>query len=602
MPPIKTALLDAIRHLDKNNAGVALATVERCLKSEFPVVTIAMGINSSIKDGSITRDKNNFLRLSQPAPREVSTVRRSLRSAEAGQVLESASLIAEVSPTMRLPSLPTQASTADQISGQTPGVNIFIFHRDLRVDDNSALLSCRKPCIPIFVFTPQQIDPLQNPYFSHACVQFMCESLFALDLQLQALGSRLHLFYGDTDQVLSRIHEKFPIGSVSQNRDFTPFALKRDQRIKEWCQERDVRFHDAEDYDIIEPAQLLLPDGRPYGVFSAYFSRLVKERPVRAVSDRHLVSSDLAPLPATLEDLELPSSQMQTFYIANPNLVDRGGRPYALSTLDNLAQFKSYEEHRNFPALDGTTKLSAHLKFGTISAREFYWAAMRVYGTPSNALTRELAFRSFYLRLCIHRPAISLRESFRQSIDTYINWMRSEDPKYAKYWNAWITGTTGFPLADAGIRELNATGRMHGRVRMVSATLLTRYLLIDWREGAKYFAQKLTDYDPCSNNLGWQFSAALGENAQNIFRFPMNPLLQSEKFDKDAAYIKKWIPELRGVSAKDIHKCTCSTTAYPKPIVNAKEASARAVQLWKEAANSSGAFSKPQPESEEDES
>jgi deoxyribodipyrimidine photo-lyase len=190
--------------------------------------------------------------------------------------------------------------------------------------------------------------------------------------------------------------------------------------------------------------------------------------------------------------------------------------------------------------------------------------------------------------MAIEKPGLQRDKSFRQDIDTHIPWLAKSSPQYAKLWKAWITGNTGFPLADAGMRQLNATGFMHGRVRMVTATVLTRYFMIDWRDGAKYFAQNLTDYDPISNNMGWQFSASLGENSQNVYRAPMNPFLQSDKYDPDATYIKKWIPELKDIQSKDIHKGIWDpeVTKYTKPIIDQKAASAKAVETWKKIARS----------------
>jgi deoxyribodipyrimidine photo-lyase len=230
--------------------------------------------------------------------------------------------------------------------------------------------------------------------------------------------------------------------------------------------------------------------------------------------------------------------------------------------------------------------LSAHLKFGTLSVRELVAALVKpeAFGRVDNPLTRELVFRSFYIKICSSRPGLQRAESFRQDIDVHIPWKRHGDPEYARLWKAWTEGNTGFPLADAGMRQLNATGYMHGRVRMVAATVLTRYFLIDWRDGARYFAQHLVDYDPCSNNMGWQFSSALGENTQNVYRAPMNPFLQSKNYDADCVYIQRWIPELKEATPKQIHTGAWSDTLqYPKPIVDQKVASRRAVTTWKSA-------------------
>ena len=283
---------------------------------------------------------------------------------------------------------------------------------------------------------------------------------------------------------------------------------------------------------------------------------------------------------------------IKSYYTHNPNLITSGGRSFALKRLAILSKLHNYDSDRNYPALELTTQLSAHLKFGTISVRELVHAACKEFhiseSIPDHPLIRELVFRSFYIKMALENTGLQRDKSFRQDIDSQVPWLSKSSHEYAKLWKAWITGNTGFPLADAGMRQLNATGYMHGRVRMVAATVLTRYFMIDWRDGAKYFAQNLTDYDPISNNMGWQFSASLGENSQNVYRSPMNPFLQATNYDSDANFIKKWIPELKDIQAKDIHKGLWSSVIdkYPAPIIDQKAASAKAVETWRKIARS----------------
>ena len=470
-------------------------------------------------------------------------------------------------------------------------MNVFLFHRDLRIIDNTALVKAPKPITPLFIFTEEQIDPSKNKYFSHAAVQFLCESLEDLHNQIKGGLNILH-GYGNTLDQLMLVHSRTPIASITQNRDFSVYAKQRDKMISQWCEKQipQIVFNNYEDYDLVGEQELLLNDNRAYTVLAAYYNRFIKEDAVKPIvttkistaawsnSSHHQLSTIRSSGLSTLSKL----------YEPNMSIAQHGGRKNGLKQLKKLTKLflDKYDHDRNYPALlESTSQLSAHLKFGTISVRELYWTIVKEARTKDHPFIRELVFRSFYIKMCIARPGLQRSESFRQDIDNNIPWLKRSDASYAKRWKAWTEGTTGFPLVDAGMRQLNATGWMHGRVRMVVATVLTRYFLIDWRDGARYFATKLVDYDPCSNNMGWQFSAALGENAQNIYRAPMNPFLQAKTYDNNAEYIKKWVPELAYVSPKQIHTGTWDVVAtkYQRPIVDQKEASRKAVTLWKAA-------------------
>jgi deoxyribodipyrimidine photo-lyase len=477
-------------------------------------------------------------------------------------------------------------------------MNIFLFHRDLRIVDNTALAKAPKPITPVFIFTDEQIDPGKNKYFSHAAVQFLCESLEDLHDQIKGGLNILH-GSGNTLDQLMLLHSRSPIASITQNRDFSVYAKLRDKMIAQWCEKQvpPIAFNNYEDYDLVGEQELLLNDNKPYTVLAAYYNRFIKEDAVKKCVTNKISTaawSHSNHQPPTITPSGL--SKLSKLYEPNAYIAQHGGRKNGLKQLKKLTKsfLDKYDHDRNYPALlESTTQLSAHLKFGTISVRELYWTIVKQAKTKDHPLIRELVFRSFYIKMCTARPGLQRSESFRQDIDNNIPWLKRSDSSYAKLWKAWTEGTTGFPLVDAGMRQLNATGWMHGRVRMVVATVLTRYFLIDWRDGARYFATKLVDYDPCSNNMGWQFSAALGENAQNIYRAPMNPFLQAKTYDNNAEYIKKWVPELAGtdgssnVSPKQIHTGTWDVVAtkYPRPIVDQKEASRKAVALWKSAAN-----------------
>ena len=481
--------------------------------------------------------------------------------------------------------------------------SLFLFHRDFRLVDNSALnlaLRSGSKIIPVFIFNPAQIDERKNPYFSHPSVQFMCESLVELDKELRRLGSRLFMFHGETVKVLDSIRASTKFSAVYSNRDFTVFAQERDAAIKSWCKSHSVSFVDCEDYDIVPADRVLMNEGtpgaRPYTVLSHYFNKFVKDvynektlarRPhSEPVGKETFVHS----LGAVSGFPLLESSDLKKFYKHKDSLVQKGGRSQAeacLAKVDGL--WKKYGNDRHYPALNATTRISAHLKFGNVSIREFFYAVVSAAsGSLQTDLLREVVFRSFYYKIWTHQPKLQRDNSFHQHIDEQIPWKYPKDAP--EEWEAWIGGTTGFPMADAGMRQLEAEGWVHGRPRMVLATVATRYLLFDWRECARYFATKLTDYDPILNSAGWGFGCSLGENAQNIWRAPMNPFLQSMNYDPDCAYIKKWIPELKNVPAKDIHDWSKKTklkhpnVKYPAPIVDQKQVSNRATALWKDAA------------------
>ncbi len=284
-------------------------------------------------------------------------------------------------------------------------------------------------------------------------------------------------------------------------------------------------------------------------------------------------------------------SDINKFYTHDPNILQKGGRTHALKKLKLLRNQKAYAKTRDFPANDhGTTKLSAYIKFGCVSIREVYWQCVKTFKTRDHPLIRELIFRSFYYRLYASAPKEQRGQAHLDSVDKALSW-----DGLTSYFNAWKEGRTGFPLVDAGMRQLNTTHWMHNRVRMLVASTLTRYLNIDWRKGERYFATQLVDYDPISNVAGWQWGASVGyDNAQTLFRAPMNPFIQSKKFDPLAEYIKKYVPELTNVTPADIHKwgdpkirAKYPNIKYPVPIVDQKEASSRATQLWRNAVTSS---------------
>ncbi|TEB20200.1 hypothetical protein C9890_0097 [Perkinsus sp. BL_2016] len=484
---------------------------------------------------------------------------------------------------------------------------VFLFHRDLRLADNTALNIAIKNgfrILPIFIFDPHQIEESTNRYFSHPCVQFMCESLRQLDFDLRRYGSRLYMFRGNTVDVLGEVHSAWKFHHLLCNRDFTLFARERDKNVKDWCESTFVHYRDCEDYDIVPIERVVMHEGaphaRPFTVLSSYFNQLIKE--VRM--DPNLIPRPLSESISTQtfvsEKIECASfpvirrNELNQFYKEKPTLIQKGGRSQGLSTLERVGGLvKDYQEDRNFPAkTDGTTRISAHLKFGTVSCREFFY---QIHDSPAGGLDshlmRELAFRSFFFKIWANQPELQRDRSFRQDVDDQIPWRYPRD--YPKEWDAWKSGLTGFPLADAGMRQLEVEGFVHNRPRMVLGTVATRYLLFDWRECARHLATRLTDFDPIQNNAGWNYCAHLGENVQHVWRAPMNPLRQSRNYDVECEYIKRWLPELRIVRISDIHDWDANTKRkyphvdYPAPIVDLKLASARTTDLWQSAVRAS---------------
>lgn len=457
------------------------------------------------------------------------------------------------------------------------GVAVFLFHRDLRLLDNTALIAASKSgckVLPLFVFPDAQINPSRNEYFSHPAVQFMCECLADLDQVLrQKLESRLWMIRAkDTVVALQNIHKVVPFQSVYSNRDETVYARERDKQIHDWCQKNDVEYVDAEDYGLVSLQDGLLPDGRPYSVLAQYYARFLKDVTVPKVAPwtpRRAFFVSAAGVPSHRIEGLIETEDLVTLYRPTSHARSKGGRSQGLLVLKELTKHKQYAAERDFPAIEGTTRASAHLKYGTISVREMYWAIHKLMG-PDNALIRELVFRDFYYKIYALRPELQRGVAFREELDRKITW---KTPGQApKEWKAWTTGTTGYPLVDAGMRQLATEGWMHNRVRMLVASVATRYYELDWRACARYFYAQLVDADPFSNTAGWQWAAGIGVDSAPYWRKPFSPYRQSKRFDKDATYIKRWVPELRDVKPQHLHRwgeekvrALYPNVSYPSP-------------------------------------
>ncbi len=427
-------------------------------------------------------------------------------------------------------------------------INIHWFRRDLRLHDNTALhyaLNSGLPVQPIFIFDKNILDKLEDE--DDARVTFLHNRIMELKTSLEKVGSTLLVFYGTPSEVFTQLATKHEIAEVYTNRDYEPYALDRDKEIEKILETKEIKFFTFKDHVIFEREEILSDSGNCYKVYTPY-SRKWKAKyensKIEALPDHSSSKhwNQISPQPMILLEemgfkqspISLPSDQV------------------------DLGIVKRYTEKRNFPSVKGTTRLGIHLRFGTVGIREMVDLAYRTNDTWLS----ELIWREFYIQVLANFPHV-VEQSFKKEYDA-IPW-RQDEEQFA----LWCQGKTGYPIVDAGMRELNATGFMHNRVRMITASFLTKHLLLDWRWGEAYFARKLLDFELASNNGGWQWAAGTGTDAQPYFRV-FNPQSQTEKFDKDLSYIKKWVPEY-------------GTSAYPNPIVEHKFARLRAIETYKTA-------------------
>lgn len=408
-------------------------------------------------------------------------------------------------------------------------INIFIFHRDLRIEDNLALNKLiletgNNNIYPTFIFNPQQIYAKNNSYFSNNCVQFMVESL-------EDLEKNIHINYyeGDDITILERISTKYKIKNIAFNKDYTPYAIKRDEILTKWCEKKSINVITCEDYTLININTILNEKSQPYQKFTPFYKKSLSFKIKKPIIFNKKIN--------TINDVK--KFDKKKYYKINKNLAVNGGRKNALERMK--ISMTNYNKNRDFPYLDRTTKLSAYIKFGCISIREVYYNYV-----GNKSLQKELYWREFYANIMYHFPHV-IGNSFKKSYNN-IKWENNK-----KLFKLWCEGKTGYALVDAGMKQLNETGWMHNRVRMIVATFLTKDLLIDWRWGEKYFATKLVDYDPSSNNGGWQWCASTGVDSQPYFRI-FNPDLQIQKYDKEYNYINKWNPNYEKINKIVEHK------------------------------------------------
>ncbi len=437
-------------------------------------------------------------------------------------------------------------------------INCFWFRRDLRLHDNAGLYHALKgdlPVLPVFIFDTNILDDLEDE--DDARVNFIHDVITEMSKELDELGSSLLVKYGKPLEVWEEILTSYPVQNIYTNHDYEPYAKNRDKRVGEMMEEKGGKLETFKDHVIFEKLEVEKEAGGSYTVFTPYSkSWKAKLKTKTAKHESEKVSFYLKPYPT--EDYFKNFIQVKKTYDI-PSLEDMGFKPSNIEIPDKTVSrglIRNYDKTRDYPAKDGTSRLGIHFRFGTISIREKALRAQDLNDTFLN----ELIWRDFYAQILENYPHVAER-SFREKYD-FIEWRNNEEE-----FQKWCEGKTGYPIVDAGMRELNNTGYMHNRVRMITASFLTKHLLIDWRWGEAYFARRLLDYDLASNNGGWQWAAGSGTDAAPYFRI-FNPYSQQEKFDPDYKYVKQWVPEY-------------GTDEYPKPIVDHKAARERCLDTYK---------------------
>ena len=426
-------------------------------------------------------------------------------------------------------------------------INIFWFRRDLRLHDNAALYHALKegnPVLPIFIFDKEILNKLEDK--ADKRVAFIYSAIADIQLQLISFNSNLKVFYGFAADVFKELINNYTIEKVFANHDYEPYARERDSNIETLLKDNNISFHTFKDQVIFEKNEILKDNREPYTVFTPY-SRKWKETLTHFYLSSYPTESYFKNF-YQQESTPIPSLESMGF-----EKVDFAFPAKELK--DEI--IKKYETTRDFPGFEnGTSKLGVHLRFGTVSIRQVAEIAKNLNAT----YLKELMWRDFYHMILWHFQRVGQGHAFKPEYEK-IEW-RNNEAEFDK----WREGTTGYPIVDAGMRQLNATGFMHNRVRMIVASFLTKHLLIDWRWGEAYFAQKLLDFDLASNSGGWQWAAGSGCDAAPFFRI-FNPHLQTTKFDNSLTYIKKWIPELNEFS-------------YPQPVVEHDFARKRALEVY----------------------
>ena len=424
-------------------------------------------------------------------------------------------------------------------------INIFWFRRDLRLDDNTALnhaFSEGIPVLPLFIFDTSIISELPE---DDPRISFIYDTLSGINNDLVKYNSSLLIVKGDPEAVWEKLVLSYEINSVFINKDYEPYSISRDKNIKNLLSENGISLFTFKDQVIFEEREILKADNNPYTIFTPFKNRWLKK--IKEISEQNLY----------------PGNKGNKNYLRIsfnfPSLEDLGYRKsFKHVRLFELSVIDKYEKYRDFPSLDMTTFLGPHLRFGTVSIRKIVQIAI----SENTLFLSELIWREFFMQILFNFPHV-VTANFRTKYDN-VEWMNNEIE-----FERWCNGMTGYPLVDAGIRQLNETGYMHNRVRMITSGFLCKHLLINWRWGETYFAMKLLDYELSSNNGNWQWAAGTGCDAAQYFRV-FNPNTQQQKFDRDKKYIRRWIKELEG-------------SQYPKPMVEHNFAKERVISAYRKA-------------------
>jgi len=417
-------------------------------------------------------------------------------------------------------------------------INLFWFRRDLRLEDNTALhaaMNAQNPVLPVFIFDEDILNKLPE---SDARVSFIYDALHRINITLQAYQSSLLILKGNPEKIWETICTNYTVDKVYVNRDYEPYALQRDLRVEEVLLKNGSQLISFKDQVVHEKSDVMKADGTPYTVFTPYKKKWLELYTPKKIETNVNFKQ--------FYKQEYPFPKLHTLGFIKSNIVVK---PYTLDTIE------CYSETRNFPHLSSTSYLSPHLRFGTISIRQI----IAEHNDRDDVFLSELIWREFFMQILFHFPKV-VTQNFRSKYDG-IQWLNNE-----RDFDNWCQGKTGYPIVDAGMRELNETGYMHNRVRMVTAGFLCKHLLIDWRWGEAYFANKLLDYELSSNNGNWQWAAGTGCDAAPYFRI-FNPTEQLKKFDAQLKYVKKWVPEFE-------------TLDYPLPIIDHKYARTRALKTY----------------------
>jgi len=465
------------------------------------------------------------------------------------------------------------------------------FRRDLRDYDHAALYQALKnseQVFCVFVFDTEILDQLSDK--ADRRVEFIWESVNELKTALQMRGGDLIIRHGVSREVVLEEATRLNVEAVFSNRDYEPSANARDEDVASKLAQKNIAFHQFKDQVLFEKDEVLTQQAKPYGVFTPY-----KNAHLKKLNDfylqaypvdnyiKHLAACSAQPMPS------LESMSFQRTNLAQMKLPT--GMSGAMSLFEDFtSRIRLYQETRNFPAIKGPSYLSVHLRFGTISIRHLARTAYHMGGAGAETWLNELIWRDFYFQILHHNPKVAAGNAYKAEFDAI------PFPNNKQLFKAWCDGMTGYPLIDAAMRQLNQTGYMHNRLRMVAASFLVKDLLIDWRWGERYFAEKLIDFDLSANNGGWQWAASTGCDAQPWFRI-FNPITQSEKFDASGKFIRKYVPELGRCEEKEIHapwlipplKLQAINIEigkdYPPPVVDHSNQREQALALYKNASN-----------------